>query len=109
MKHVDLEKPTSCLDQGYFVWTQRECKPNKNLVDEYRKCSNRESLQATEKLRDSEEKCGANAIAWSNDMEGHARKCLERYCDLANKDIEQLYKVSAPVETDFGQTDFGQS
>ena len=26
------------------------------------------------------------------DMEGHARKCVERYCELANKKVEQLYK-----------------
>ena len=27
-------------------------------------------------------------------MEGHARKCEERYCELANKKTEQLHKVS---------------
>ena len=27
-------------------------------------------------------------------MEGHAKKCVERYCELANKTIQQLYKVS---------------
>ena len=27
-------------------------------------------------------------------MEGHAQKCVERYCELANKKVEQLYKVS---------------
>ena len=45
MKHVDLEKPTTFLDQAYLGCTQRECKPNNNLVDEYWKCSNRQSLQ----------------------------------------------------------------
>ena len=29
-------------------------------------------------------------------MEGHAKKCVERYCELANKKTEQLYKVSTP-------------
>ena len=28
-------------------------------------------------------------------MEGHAQKCVERYCELANKKTEQLYKVSS--------------
>ena len=28
-------------------------------------------------------------------MEGHAKTCVERYCELANKHIEQLYGVSA--------------
>ena len=29
-------------------------------------------------------------------MEGHAQKCVVRYCELANKMTEQLYKVSSP-------------
>ena len=32
---------------------------------------------------------------WSYDMEGHAKKCVERYCELVNKKAEQLYKVSS--------------
>ena len=27
-------------------------------------------------------------------MEGHAKKCVERYCELANRTTQQLYKVS---------------
>ena len=34
--------------------------------------------------------------SWSYDMAGHAKKCVERYCDLANKTTQQLYKVSTP-------------
>ena len=33
-------------------------------------------------------------------MEGHAKKCVERYCELANKKIQQLYKVSTPCIDD---------
>ena len=29
-------------------------------------------------------------------MEGHAKKCVERYCELAIKTAQQLYKVSTP-------------
>ena len=29
-------------------------------------------------------------------MEGHAKKCVERYYELANKTTQQLYKVSTP-------------
>ena len=29
-------------------------------------------------------------------MEGHAEKCVERYCELANRTTQQLYKVSTP-------------
>ena len=32
--------------------------------------------------------------------EGHAKKCVERYCELANKTTQQLYKVSIPCIDD---------
>ena len=28
--------------------------------------------------------------------EGHAKKCVERYCEVANKTTEQSYKVATP-------------
>ena len=37
MKNVDLDEPTSFLDHVNFGCTQRECKPNEIIVDEYRK------------------------------------------------------------------------
>ena len=33
-------------------------------------------------------------------MEGHAKKCVERYCESANKTTQQLCKVSAPCIDD---------
>ena len=33
-------------------------------------------------------------------MEGHAKKWVERYCELANKTTQQLYKVSTPCIDD---------
>ena len=38
--------------------------------------------------------------SWSYDMEGHAKKCVERYCELANRTTQQLYKVSTPCIDD---------
>ena len=38
--------------------------------------------------------------SWSFDMEGHAKKCVERYCELANKTTQQRYKVSSPCIDD---------
>ena len=35
----------------------------------------------------------ANITARSYDMKGHAKKCVERYFELAHKRIDQLYKV----------------
>ena len=31
---------------------------------------------------------------------GHAKKCVERYSELANRTTQQLYKVSAPCTDD---------
>ena len=33
-------------------------------------------------------------------MGGHAKKCVERYCEFANKTTQQLYKVSTPCIDD---------
>ena len=33
-------------------------------------------------------------------MEGHAKKCVERFCELANKTTQQLYKVCTPCIDD---------
>ena len=33
-------------------------------------------------------------------MVGHAKKCVERYCELANKTTQQFYKVSTPCIDD---------
>ena len=38
--------------------------------------------------------------SWSYDKAGHAKKCVERYCELANKTTQQLYKVSTPCIDD---------
>ena len=51
----------------------------------------RTSASATEKLP-----VAGRTIAWSHDMESHAKKCVERYCELAKKKkktVEQLYQV----------------
>ena len=36
----------------------------------------------------------------SYDMEGHAKKCVERDCEFANKTTQQLYKVTTPCLDD---------
>ena len=38
--------------------------------------------------------------SWSYDMEGHAKKCVERYCELTNKKTQQLHKVATPCMDD---------
>ena len=57
------------------------------------------SAGATENLP-GWDKHPAKTLAWSYDMEGRAQKCVERFCELANKKTEQLYKVSSPCLDD---------
>ena len=33
-------------------------------------------------------------------MEGHAEKCVERYCELARKDVSPLQEVASPCKDD---------
>ena len=75
MKNVDLDEPTSFFDHVYSGCTQRECKPNDNIIEEHTKkfescifcCTNRKSYLKGKNL-------AQKSLAWSYDMEGHAPK-----------------------------------
>ena len=61
------------------------------------------SAGAMEKLQEAKApgKRETNTISsWSYDMEDHVKKSVERYCELANKTTEQLYKVATPCLDD---------
>ena len=96
-KEVDLGEPTSFLDHVYLGCTQRQCEISKDIVDndratfESRISAEREKLPFPQNLRIS---------SWSCNMAGHAKKCEERYCELANKTTQQLHKVSTPCIDD---------
>ena len=72
------------MNQHHFlttcIWdalTQRECQPKENIIDEYRKMFESQiSAGATEKLP-GWEKPHAKTVAWSYDMEGHAKQFVE--------------------------------
>ena len=89
-KEVDLGEPTSFLDHVYLGCTQRQCEISKDIVDNYRAVfESRISAGGTEKLPYSEH---FRISSWSYDVEGRAKKCVERYCELANRTTQQLYK-----------------
>ena len=97
-KEVDLGEPTSFLDHVYLVCTQRQCEISKDIVDNYRAMfESRISAEGVEKLPFPQ---NLRISSWSYDMVGHAKKCVERYCELANKTTQQLYKVSTPCIDD---------
>ena len=102
-KEVDLGEPTSFLDHVYLVCTQRQCEISKDIVDNYRTMfESRISAGAKEKLptRASGKLDAETLSSWSYDMEGHATKCVERYCELANKSTQQFFKVATPCMDD---------
>ena len=89
---------TSFLDHVYLGCTQRQCEISKDIVDNYRTMfESRISAERTEKQPCSENLC---ISSWSYDMEGHAKNRVERYCELANRTTQQLYKVSTPCIDD---------
>ena len=94
MKDVDLGEPTSCLDHVYLGCTQTECQVSKDILNNHRSMlGSRISVGAVEKLPETKAtgKPDAETISsWSYHMEGHAEKCVERYCELANKTTQQL-------------------
>ena len=67
-------------------------------MDNYRTMfETRISAGRVEKLPSSQD---PRISSWSYDMVGHAKKCVGRYCELANKTTQQLYKVSTPCIDD---------
>ena len=94
IEEIGMGEPTSFLDLVYLGCTQRQCEISKDIVDTYRAMfESRISAGGTEKLPHSE---NIRISSWSYDREGHAKKCVERYCELANKTTQQLCKVSTP-------------
>ena len=92
---VDLGEPTSFLDHVYLGDTQRQCEMSKDIVDNYRTMfESRISAGGVEKLPFHQ---NLRISSWSYDMAG---QCVERYCELANKTTQQLYKVSTPCIDD---------
>ena len=96
IKEVDLGEPTFFLDHVYLGCTQRQCQTS--IVDNCRTMfESRISAGRTDKLPFPQ---NLRISSWFYDMEGHAKKCVERYCELANKTTQQLYKVSTPCVDD---------
>ena len=97
-KEVDLGEPTSFLDHVYLGCTQRQCEISKDIVDNYRAMfESRISARRVEKLPFPQ---NPRISSWSYDVADHAKKCVERYCELANKTTQQFYKVSTPCIED---------
>ena len=93
-----MGESVSFLDHVYLGCTQSESKIRKDIVENKRIIfESRISAGATGKLSCSENRSNSSS---SYDMEGHVKKCVDRYFELANKTTQQLYKVSTPCLDD---------
>ena len=100
MKDVDVREPTSFVDYVDLGCTQRERKRSTEIVDNYRDMfESRMSAGNIEKPLCSR-KLDADISSWSYDVEGHAKKCVDRCCELANKTTEQFFKVATLCKDD---------
>ena len=93
-----LGEPTSSLDHVCLGYTQRECQISDDIVVNYKEMfGSRIPAGAKEKLPTrAPGKPDAETISsWSNDMEGHEKKCVESYCKLASETTKQMYKVAS--------------
>ena len=97
-QEVDLGEPTSFLDHVHLGCTQRQCGKSKDIVDNYRTMF--ESRIPTVRVEKLPLPQNLRISSWSYDMEGHTKKFVERFCELANKTTQQLYKVSTPCIDD---------
>ena len=97
-KEVDLGEPTSFLDHVYLGCTQRQCQTSKDTVDNYRTMfESGISAGGVEKLPFPP---NLQISSLSYVMDGHAKTCVERYCEFANKTTQQLFKVFTPCIDD---------
>ena len=96
-KEVDLGEPTSFFDHVFLGCVQRHW-------NEQRYCwelQNHVWIQISRRSKWKITRLENPFISsWSYDMEGHAKKCVERYCELTNRTTQQLYKVSTPCLDD---------
>ena len=91
MKIVGFDDSTSFIDHVYWGSTESDCKSNETPIEQYKK-------MFESRISDGTNTCMGKTlrtkVAWSYDVEGHVRKCVERCYELTNKILELLYKVS---------------
>ena len=83
----------------YLGCTQRECTISNEIVTNCRDMfESRMSAGAKDKLptRVSGKPDAEIISSWSYNIKGHAKKCVERYCEHSNETTQQLYKVATP-------------
>ena len=88
---------TNIISWPRFCWDAHnvDASRTKSSLMNTGRCSNHELLLEQLKKIPGWEKPHAQTVEWSNDLGGHAKKCFETYCELANK-IQSSYTKSQP-------------
>ena len=87
------------LDHVYLGCTQRQCEISKDIVDNYRAMfESRISAVRSREITIPSKSSYFFMVLWHE--AGHAKKRVERYCELANKTTQQLHTVSTPFIDD---------
>ena len=108
MKGVDLETHHHSLTMFIWVALKENVRSARMLWIITEVCLNPGSLQELQKMPETTATGKPETYtisSWSYDMEGHAKNCVERYCELANKTTEQLKKVATPCLDDHPSKD----
>ena len=69
-----------------YIWDvlNVNAKRMKSSLNSIQRCLIHVVLLQQQKNYQGRENPHTKTVAWSYDMDGHARKCVERYCELAN-------------------------
>ena len=96
-----LTNPHHFLTMCTWVTLSVNANRKKQSLNSLRRCLS--SVFLLEQLKSYQDRRNftQKTVAWSCDMEGHARQCIQRCCELTNKTVEQLFKVSSPCVVDY--------
>ena len=89
-------------DQICLKCTQRQAKVNEQAVQSKTERFRRFMTTGGSDGKDlaNESNPSRKIAAWGHDMTGHAQKCVERYCDFAEKDVPSVQSVATPCVDD---------
>ena len=100
MKGVDLGEPTTFLDHVFFWLYSARMSNKQGYCRHSQKYVRFQDFCWDHGKRTVSGKSDANISSWSYDIEGHAKKCVERYCEQANKTTKHIFKVATPCLDD---------
>ena len=97
LKDIYLSEPTSLSTM--FTWVAlKQSETSNEFVANYEICWNRGFSSWSRRKNYRPELQGKpdaeTIVSWSYDLEGHANKCVEIYCEFANSTTQQSHRKS---------------